>query len=137
MQAIEFKLSISKIYLTLITIIFLMSAGVVLSLSVSVIIKAFLLLIVIGYGVYLFWFHGCLKGKHCVQQIKMDHDRNFYVWVNQAYHAADLMGRSFVTSHLCVLNFKIKKFYFTQSAVIFFDAMPAEHYRKLLVALRN
>jgi hypothetical protein len=105
------------------------------SLPTLRIIKSILMLIVIRYGWNIFKNDVLLMGGYSIQRLTQVDDH----WLLHdclRTETAKLSGDSTVTNYVCILRFvcedKRKR-----STVIFKDALSAEQYKRLLVAVRT
>jgi hypothetical protein len=132
-----FKLFPSKLYLLLIGTAIFASLLIVLCLSVSFWIKlpGFLLLLI--YGVYLFWSRGLLRGKYAVTALDYAGDKRWRIYRENQQVDAELLGDSTVTGWVSVLRFRVRGQRWPVSCVVFKDALLADQYRQLLVVLKN
>lgn len=130
----EIKLHWSRLHLSLLTVVLLVSLSVVIYLPIYFAFKFILLPFALFYGWRLIR-QVLLLDNDSVLSLHYDHsDRWCLTMADDHEEAAVLRGDSIVTQGMLLLRFNADKRVI--SCIIFKDAMCKERYRQLLVLLR-
>jgi len=108
---------------------------VVLSLPVHVAIKWSGSVLLLVYGVYVFYRHVLLGGRDAITKLRCDED-SWFIFINNQWVDVDLRGDTLVTGRVLVLRFRAVHRIRPYSCVIFKDGLPKGCYRELLVGCR-
>lgn len=136
MHELNIQLKPSKQFIALILLTMSGSLAIICYLPFSIWLKLILAFFSLSYGAYILWNHGLLRHSQSIIQIMLD-KKDWYISNHSDVFKAQIAGDSTLSSWLCVLRFSLPQKRFKRSVVIFNDALEADHYRRLLVALRN
>lgn len=134
---IEFNLQKSRIYQYLIIVVYALSAVMITLLSISLLLKGVLLIVLTAYMARVMWIYCLLKAHASIQSLRFISDKKWVVVAGGAETEAELSGDSTVTRWVSVLQFKIAGQRRPVTCILFVDSLPAELYRKLLVAVQS
>ena len=124
----EFKLHRSKQYLGLTGFILLLSAAILLSLSISWWLKVSLLLLLCLYGRYITRYPALCA-------LRYNRNKQWIMKTAESTCEAVLSGDSTVTQWVTVLRFHLNGSRLSRTCIIFRDSLPAGDYRRLMVIL--
>ncbi|EKD54978.1 MAG: hypothetical protein ACD_60C00029G0005 [uncultured bacterium] len=130
MQKFESKIHLSKQYLLLYLTVVLGSVMIIIYLPLNGWLKCFLMSMTMGYGVFIFW-------KHHEWQAILHTEEGWAIRHKNEIWPIEVRGESTVTFWVSVICFTIPEKNLKRSCVIFNDALEKDHYRQLLVRLRN
>ncbi len=136
MLDLEFKLQRSKQGIAFFLGLLLFSQIIVLSLTIAAWLKVLLMLWQTIYLGRILWSLGLGRGYPQLETIRRLTDGRWQLTMKNQRYDVVLRGDSTVTTLLSVLRFQLPQRYFCQSCLIFRDALTADDYRRLLVALR-
>lgn len=131
----EFKLKPSKSYIAFLTILISMSIVVVLTLDVYWIWRAAGIFSVLLYGWCLLWSKGLLKSQYAIRVLRYTQD-GWRLYTGTQSFSATLKGDTTITRWVSILRFRVANKTFPMSVVVFHDALEANQYRQMVVALR-
>ncbi len=130
MQKFESKLYVSKLFILFYAAILLGSCFMIGYLAWPIEIKAGFMGVILIYGVLIFW-------QNYQWQAVSHHEQGWIMHRADQMLSITLGGDSIATSLVSVLRFTLPGKRLKQSCVIFYDAMPKDSYRQLIVRLRN
>jgi hypothetical protein len=136
MPAIDINLRVSSLFLSLLLVVASFSLLFIFTLPLSLFLKSVLVIGVLIYSLDIFWRHGLLKSRHVITRISFN-ATGWQVWKQDEKLAVELCGDSTVTNLVAVLRFKSPNNKSKYSSLIFFDSLPPEGYRQLMVLLRT
>jgi len=137
MLAHEFLIKPSKIYLGLLSLIFLGSLGIVLTLPISRWFILFLVMMVSLYSLYLFKRFGLQTHALSILKVRRQNDGRWLLQTKHESYLAELSGQSTVTQILCVLCFKEIHSHRLLPCLVFQDSLSLDQYRQLIVILKT
>jgi hypothetical protein len=132
----EFILKPSKLYLSLISVIWLFSL-ILLCLTLEIKVKIGSMILVGGYGCYLLWRYALLLSPHAIISLRCHADGHWHLSTHKQQFRAQLRGDSTVTGFVSVLRFRVEKRLLPVSCVVFKDSLSAQHYHQLLMVIRG
>jgi hypothetical protein len=132
MHKIDINLRVSLQFNLLIAMVTLASIAIILTLTIPVTIKAFLLLFVAVYSILIYREQGVQMGRG----LKLTSE-GWFLRDNSGFIAVDLLGESTITAFVCVLRFKPPGSTKKRTCVVFNDALSHDDYRRLTVQLRT
>ncbi|MCD6038754.1 MAG: hypothetical protein K0S27_154 [Gammaproteobacteria bacterium] len=135
MQNIDIQLKPSNLLITLISLIFLGSSLIILSLPLCSWVKSGLMIGTLAYGAWVFWFVVFMKSSHSIRGLQLLAEGSCKLVYPFHTISAEIQGDSTVTTGLCVLRFSVSGKRWKRSCVIFNDSLDRERYRQLLVWL--
>jgi len=136
MQRIDIELKPSRIFLSLIGLVVVGSLGIAASLSIAWVFKIVIIISVLGYGTWILWVVGLMKGADSIVGLQLLSDGSYNLRYPLCIIEAEMKGDSTVTNAVCVLRFRVPGKRLKVSCVVFKDSVDRELYRKLLVWLR-
>ena len=129
MQKFESTLHLSNYYVLIQLILVVGSLASVAYLTVNGLIKCLLIFGVLGYGIWTIY-------RHFQWQVIGQDEDGWYLKSADKKIPIAVKEESTVTSLVSVLRFNLPEKRFTQSYVIFKDAMPMGNYRQFIVRMR-
>jgi hypothetical protein len=132
MHKIDINLRVSLIFNVLIAMVTLASDIIILTLPISMTIKAVLLLFVSVYSIFIYREHGL----QAAQGLKLTQE-GWFLRDNLGVMAVELLGESTITAFVCVLRFKSATSAKKRTCIVFNDALNPDEYRRLIVQLRT
>jgi hypothetical protein len=136
MLKLDINLVPSKLFTTVIALIFLCSAVVVMTLTMILFAKLCLIFLSAAYSAYIIFYYGLLKSQKSILKISLSPD-GWTIWDKHRVHAAELCGSSTITRIVCVLRFKILSERSKRSCLVLKNSLDPNLYRKLLMNIRN
>ncbi len=136
MQNIDIIIKPSKQFITLITLIFTISIGIILTLPLSIWNKILLMIPTILYSSRIFWVYGFMCDAHSILKLQLLAEGVCRLYNRKHFIEGKIRADSTVTTSLCLLRFFIPREQKNKSCILFRDAMDRVSYRQLLVWLR-
>ena len=113
------------------------AAATLIPLALPVWAKASIVLLIATSLAHGLWRHAWLRGDASVIAIElMEDDRAAFETGDGVRHEAGVLGTTYVTSKLCVVNLRVAGCLFARHAVVVADNLDAESFRQLRVRLR-
>lgn len=133
---LDFKLKTSRQLTGIFLLLLMASCLIVVTLTVSIIMKIGLLLSIFMYGLFILWRDVFLRATHSIVQIKQ-HEKQWWIKTNiNSIDGATLHSYHVLFNRMVVLRFKIKDVFLLTSCVIFSDSLCEDQFRRLLIVLR-
>ncbi|MCE3238041.1 MAG: hypothetical protein K0R24_1022 [Gammaproteobacteria bacterium] len=136
MQNIDIIIKPSRQFITLITVIFTISIGIILTLPLHTSNKLLLMIPTILYSFRIFWIYGAMRDAHSIQQLQLLSEGMCRLYNRDRFIEGKIRGDSTVTTSFCLLRFFIPRERKNKSCILFRDAMDKTSYRQLLIWLR-
>ncbi len=136
MQKIDIRLKPSRQFISLIALVWVGSAGCMMSLSIPWFLKILFIISGLVYGSRILWVSGLMMSSSSIIGLQLLADGSCSLQYPMHTMAAEVKGDSTVTTALCVLRFSVQGKRWKTSCIIFKDSLEREIYRELLVWLR-
>ena len=132
----DFNLKNSRHYQLTFIIIFITSVIIPFCLPMNFTWKLLFLCLLMGYGIYLLFHAGIFANKHSIIRIRRSQEGEWMLYTPTEMMFATLDQNTTVTRYVSILCFRLEHSFAFKSCVIFSDALPPNHYRRLLVLLK-
>lgn len=136
MQNQEFKFNPSRVYAVFWTGFCLASAGLCMTLHLSLAAQLAGVFIILAYGFIILRRYALLQSPSSIISLRFKGQQTWMITLKNETVAAELQGSSIVTNKIVILNFKRPEKRFPLPAIILRDSLPPDKYRQLLVLLK-
>lgn len=137
MQKIDINLHPSLRLMAFILLAWLGSEVIIFMSPLAWWIKILLFVLVMVYGLGIFWQHGLLRDQQAILGIHYQADDGWWIQDRLAKTAVQVNGDSTVTTILSVLRFTPIDQSGVRACVVLKDSMGHGAYRRLVVALKS
>lgn len=127
----EINLQTSKFFFVLLSLLHLCAVFCVIPLGLPILIKIFLVIFVFLSFIYYLKIYIFLNYKSSI--IKIGLRKKEFLLYTKSGHILNgtILGNSFISSFLMVLNFRIENKKMIKAVPLFIDMMPKENWRRL------
>lgn len=136
MPDLGFNFKLSKQYLILLFLLWVLTTGIILSVPLILPLKLFILGILFIYIGSIMWRYVFLLSRHSIMGIRRCDEGDWYVQTKGRIYKAALCGDSTLTTFVSILRFRIQGQFWPKSSIVFRDSLGEDQYRHLLVLLK-
>lgn len=137
MQNKEFEFKPSRVYIGLQAVILLAGVGMIALLPIVLIARSLLQAIMIVYILYIVRRHGFLRAPDSVRIMSKLDSKRWQITTNTRRFDGHLLGESAISRWVSVLRFTVGGQSAPYVCIIWYDSLPQDEYRQLVVSLSS